>query len=90
MAELSVADLAQAKAAVGALLEGLGLSAYLFAVEPREGAWAVIVECATDSGWQRSELQAGAELLGASLRDPAARAALLDQWRAHLAACKTD
>ncbi|MEW5942371.1 MAG: hypothetical protein AB1710_00795 [Pseudomonadota bacterium] len=90
MAEFSVADLAQAKAAVGALLEGLGLSAHIFAVEPRAGAWAVIVECATDSGWQRTELQAGAELLGASLRDPAAKAALLDQWRTHLAACKTD
>ncbi|MCL4470112.1 MAG: hypothetical protein ACYC05_07010 [Sulfuricella sp.] len=89
MADVSVADLAQAKTAVGALLEELGLSAYLFAVEPREGAWAVIVECATDSGWQRSELQAGAELL-AGLGDPAARAELLDQWRAHLAACKTD
>lgn len=90
MAELSVADLAQAKAAVGALLEGLGLSAHIFAVEPREGAWAVIIECATDSGWQRTELQTGAELLGASLHDPAAGAALLDQWRTHLAACKTD
>jgi hypothetical protein len=90
MAALSVADLAQAKTAVGALLEGLGLSAHLFAVEPRDGGWAVIVECATDSGWQRLELQAGAELLVASLSDAAARATLLDQWRVHLAACRTD
>lgn len=86
----SEADLAPAKAAVGTLLEGLGLSAHLYAVEPREGRWAVVVECATDSGWQRTELDAGPELIAAIRGDAEARAALLDQWRAHLAACKTD
>jgi hypothetical protein len=90
MADLTAADLARARAAVGGLLEGLGLSAHLFAVEPREGVWTVIVECATESGWQRSELQASSELLAASLDDPEARAVLLAQWRPHLAACKTD
>jgi hypothetical protein len=90
MSDLTVADLAQARAAVAAILEGLGLSAYLFAVEPGEGVWKVIVECAIESGWQRMELQAGPELLAASLGDPEARAVLLAQWRPHLAACKTD
>jgi hypothetical protein len=88
MAEPSEADLALAKAAVGSLLEDLGLSAHLYAVEPREGKWAVIVECATESGWQRAELQAGLELFAAIRGDAEARAALLAQWRAHLAACK--
>lgn len=90
MADLSATDLAQARAAVAALLEGLGLSAHLFAVEPGEGVWTVIVECAIESGWQRVELQAGPELLAASLGDPEARAVLLGQWRPYLAACKTD
>jgi hypothetical protein len=51
--------MARARAAVGTLLEGLGRSAHLYTVEPREGWWAVIVECATRSVRQRAELQAG-------------------------------
>ncbi|MHB0918886.1 MAG: hypothetical protein ACYC1G_14040 [Thiobacillus sp.] len=84
------ADLAPARVAVGTLLDSLGLSARLYAVEPREGRWAVIVECATDSGWQRAELQAGPELLAVIRGDAGARAALLAEWRTHLVACKTD
>ena len=84
------ADLAPARVAVGALLDSLGLSAHLYAVEPREGRWAVIVECATETGWQRAELQAGPELHAAIHGDADARATLLAQWLTHLAACKTD
>jgi len=90
MTDPSEADLARAKAAVGTLLEGLGLSAHLYAVEPREGVWAVIVECATGTGWQRMELRAGPELLAAISGDKDARAALLAQWRAHMDDCKYD
>ncbi|HWR78113.1 MAG TPA: hypothetical protein VN283_13005 [Thiobacillus sp.] len=89
MTDPSEADLAPAKAAVGTLLDSLGLSAHLYAVEPREGRWAIIVECATESGWQRTELQAGPELLAVIRGDAEARAALLAEWRMHLAACKT-
>jgi hypothetical protein len=84
------ADLAPARVAVGTLLDSLGLSAHLYAVEPREGRWAVIVECATESGWQRVALQAGPELLAAIRGDANAHAALIAEWRTHLAACKTD
>jgi len=90
MTDPSEADLARAKAAVGTLLEGLGLSAHLYAVETREGVWAVIVECATGTGWQRMELRAGPELLAAISGDKDARAALLAQWRAHMDDCKYD
>ena len=90
MADQSEADLARAKAAVGTLLESLGLSAHLYAVEPREGRWAIVVECATGSGWQRVELRAGPELLDAIHGDAAARANLLAQWQAHLDDCKYD
>jgi hypothetical protein len=88
MAEISESDLALARVAVSSLMEELGVAAHLYAVEPREGLWAVIVECATDSGWQRAELQAGPELLAAIHGEPQARAVLLDQWRPHLGACK--
>ena len=90
MTDPSEADLARAKAAVGTLLEGLGLSAHLYAVEPREGVWVVIVECATGTGWQRMELRAGPELIAAIHGDKDARAALHAQWRAHLGDCKYD
>jgi hypothetical protein len=89
MADPTEADLAGAKTAVGTLLDALGLSAYLYAVEARAGKWAVVVECATESGWQRAEMQAGPERLAAIHGDAEARAALLAEWRAHLAACKT-
>lgn len=88
MTEPSESDLALANAAVKALLDELDFSARLHAVEPREGMWAVIVECATESGWQRAELQAGPELLAAGRGDQEARAAILAQWQPHLAACR--
>ena len=53
----SEADLAQATAAVGTLLKAMGLSAQLYAVEPREVKWAVIAGCTTGSGWQRVEFR---------------------------------
>jgi hypothetical protein len=90
MAAPSEADLARATVAVGTLLDGMRLSAHLYAIEPREGMWAVIVECATGSGWQRVELRAGPELLAAINGDTAARATLLAQWQAHLDDCKYD
>jgi hypothetical protein len=90
MADPSEADLARANASVSTLLESMRLSAHLYAVEPREGRWAVIVECATGSGWQRVELRAGPELLAAINGDAEARATLQAQWRAHLDDCKYD
>jgi len=90
MAAPSEADLARANASVGTLLESMKLSAHLYAVEPREGRWAVIVECATGSGWQRVELRAGPELLAAIDGDADARATLDARWRAHLADCRYD
>ncbi len=88
MAEISETDLAKARIAVGALMEELGITAHLYAVEPRGGVWVVIVECATESGWQRAELQAGAELLDAIHGDVKAMKTLVNNWRQHLAACK--
>jgi hypothetical protein len=90
MAQPDEVDLARAKLAVGTLLDEMKLAAHLYAVEPREGMWAVIVECATGSGWQRVELRAGPELLDAIDGDAEARAALDAKWRAHLADCTYD
>jgi hypothetical protein len=90
MAAPDEVDLAQASRAVATLLDAMKLSAHLYAVEPRDGKWAVIVECATGSGWQRVELRAGPELLAAIDGDAAVQATLEARWRAHLADCKYD
>lgn len=42
-------ELTQARETVASLLETLGLAAYLFEIEPREGRWEVRVECALNS-----------------------------------------
>ena len=73
MADPSEADLAQATAAVGTLLKAMGLSAQLYAVEPREVKWAVIAGCATGSRCQRADFRAGPELLDAIHGDAGAR-----------------
>lgn len=81
---LSGKELTQAKETVAALLEALGLSAYLFEVEPREGHWEVRVECALDSGWQSATFAVDDALLVATRTNAPARDALLADWRHHL------
>lgn len=86
---LSTVELAQARTAVAALLEQLGLTAYLFEVEPRDGAWEVRVECATAAKeWQSVVFPVDREQLGASIADETLRRKLLAQWAKHLAACE--
>ncbi len=82
-------DLVRVRAAVEMLLNDLGLAAHLFAVEARAGQWSVVVECATESGWQGTELWAGPELLAVLSGDAESRSALLAEWQPHLAACRT-
>lgn len=70
------------------LLERLGLEAYLFEVEPREGPWEVRIDCAMSGGWQSVNLAVEKERLLASRHDDAICRELLHGWRARLAACK--
>lgn len=81
---LSERELTQAKETVASLLETLGLSAYLFEVEPHEGHWEVRVECALNSGWQSATLAVDEALLAAARTDTPVRDALLADWRHHL------
>jgi hypothetical protein len=84
----SAAELEQAREAVSALLDELGLEAYLFAVEPRDGNWEVKVECAVQEGWETVTLPVDIRLLLASPVDREARARLAQAWDAKLAACR--
>ena len=82
--QLSQKELIAARDTVQALLEQLGLAAYLFEVEPRVDHWEVRVECAPNSGWQSSVLNVDENWLAACRTDAAARDQLLDEWRKHL------
>ncbi len=85
----SAAELAEARDVVQSLLETLGLRAYLFEVEPREsGQWVVRIDCALNGEWQSTSLEVPWQALRACREDPAARRALLAQWRPHLDHCR--
>jgi len=82
--DLTTKNLAEAKETVGHLLEQLGLSTYLFEVEPYADQWKVRVECPHNSGWQSSQLMVDDNMLRACRTDRLARDHLLDEWREHL------
>jgi hypothetical protein len=81
---LTTENMAEAKNTVGNLLEQLGLTAYLFEVEPRTDHWEVRVECALDSGWQSSVLNVDDKALRACRTDHFVRDQLLGEWRRRL------
>lgn len=87
---LSTFELAQAKEAADILLERLGLSAYLFEIEPRADHWTLRIDCAVSDGWQSLVLPVDKASLLASREEGPARARLLAEWQAHLAVCRTD
>lgn len=85
---LSTAELAQARRAAAALLEELALDAYLFEVEPQDGEWEVVLECALEEGWETVTLRVAKERLLSCGQDAAVRRQMLEEWGARLAACK--
>lgn len=86
---LTTVELSEASQAAAALLEELGLDAYLFEVEPHlDAEWELQVECAVDEGWQRLCIPIDKEALLASRHDEARRRELMDEWRERLGTCK--
>lgn len=88
--KLSSEDLLQAKEAAQALLEQLGLSAYLFEVEPGEVVWLVRVECAVNSGWQSTMLDVDKQELLNSRTDKEVFQRLLAEWSGHFLGDRPD
>ena len=84
--QLSEKQLTEARDTVQSLLDQLGLTAYLFEVEPRSDHWEVRIECAPDSVWQSSILNVDESWLTACRTDAGVRHKLLDEWRKHLRA----
>lgn len=85
---VSVRRLIDAKEAAADLLERLGLEAYIFEVEPREGPWEVRIDCGHSGGWQSVTLAVDVGRLLASRENAAVRAQLLKDWSVPLAACR--
>jgi len=88
--KLSSEDLLQAREATQALLEQLGLSTYLFEVEPQEVAWLVRIECAVNSVWQSTTLDVNKQELLKSRTDKDMFQLLLDEWRRHFVGGRPD
>ena len=88
--KLSSEDLFQTREATQALLEQLGLSAFLFEVEPGEVVWQVRVECALNSVWQSTTLDVDKQELLNSRTDKDVFQRLLVEWRGHFAVGRPD
>lgn len=85
---LSGRMLSDAREITAGLLEQLGLEAYLFEVEPRDGPWEVRIECAQADGWQTVLLAIEVECLLGCRHDGPERARLLAHWGERLDACR--
>lgn len=85
---LSARELIDAKEATSELLERLGLDAYIFEVEPREGPWEVHIECAHSGGWQTVVISVDRDRLLASRSNQAEHQSLLKNWRERLSECR--
>src|SRR3972149_909760 len=83
--ELTTKNLTEAEETVRNLLEQLGLTAYLFEVEPRADRWEVRVECALDSGWQSSVFTVEDTALRACRTDRLVRDHILGELHKRLA-----
>ena len=84
---LSSQDIQGAREAVERLLGELGLRAFAYTVEPKQGGWSLRIECATDDGWRESTLAVDPVELRSSLSDAAAREKMRANWQARLRGC---
>jgi len=85
---LSPLDLAGAKDAAEAMLQQLGLEAFLFAVEHTERGWELRVECALDDTWQVETILLGEALPAVTEDAPILRARLVALLQERLAGCR--
>jgi hypothetical protein len=79
-------DLIRAREVIDTLLQQLDVDAYLFEIEPKAQQWELKVECAVEEGWGSFTLALDEPLP----KSEGEQAALLDQCRTALAACKRE
>lgn len=82
------AQLAMVREYVNGLLDGLGLDAYLFEIEPHDDKWEVKVECAMEEGWTNVSFMLTGDTLEASSNNEQLKQQLVDELSQNLCACK--
>ncbi len=83
---LSTEELCDARQAIETLLAELGLGAFLYTIEQKNGTWAVTIDYPLDGEWRTEVLPVDPHALAASLRDPDLRARLRADWQPYLRA----
>lgn len=84
---ISIAQLARVREFLGGVLEGLGLDAYLFEIEPRDGQWEMRVECAIQGGWESVNRTLDGDLLLKSIEDEQLKQRLIAELEQSLGHC---
>lgn len=82
------AQLAMIREYVNGLLDGLGLDAYLFEIEPRDDEWEVKVECAIEDGWTNVSFMLNGDRVEASYDNEQLKQQLVDELSQSLCECK--
>lgn len=85
IARITTRELAHAKDAANVLLEEIGLSAYVFEVEPRNGPWQVRIDYASGGVWQSLTLSVESAELIEVVTNSETRQRLIARWREALA-----
>ncbi len=85
---MTSSDFIQARLLIDDILEELGLDAYLFEIEPRDGHWELRVECAVEEGWGNYSVALEEATLHAGFDGEEARNELKQQCRQSLSACR--
>ena len=83
-------ELVMAREAANAILDELGLDAYIFEVEPKNAHYELKVECACDidGGWASISLTVPKEKMLTGFDDLKIKRQLFEYWDKKLAACK--
>ena len=77
-------DIRSARMAVERVLEGIGLRAYVYTVQPRERGWTLRLEYPVYQGWRQATLPVDPGEPRASLDDARVRRRLCSKWARHM------
>lgn len=88
--EYTTIELATARDVSKAMLERLGLDAYLFEVEPKEDYWELKLECANENGgsWTVTSVNIPEQLMSAAAEEREKEEQLHEFLRKEFATCK--
>lgn len=86
--EITSVQLERARETLSTLLDEIGLTDYVFDVEPGEQRWDVNIECAIDQNWECFHLTVDPEYIIRGKDDAIVHQFLLDEWSEALKDCR--